>query len=130
MSNAGQIKSKQTFFQLGINNTYTSYSNPIYEDAFQENGTYKNVSSAFKTLFYGPPTNSSTILGSIYSTSSVIFNEINAVMDPMISAWANLSVLTQAGVSAQMTTAINSVNPLQTNLIDFMNSNGKLFNVI
>jgi hypothetical protein len=59
-----------------MNNTYTAYTNSIYTAAFAaNNGTsYQNVASAFQTMYYGPTTNSSTILGNMYSTSNVIFN--------------------------------------------------------
>jgi hypothetical protein len=50
-------------------------------------------------------------------------------MDPMISAWQNLSTTTNTGVNTQMTTTLTSTATLQTNINDFMNKLGKFFNV-
>lgn len=115
-----------------MNNTYSSYNNEVYTDAFSVNGTltsYVPVTSAFKTMHYGPTTNSSTILGKMYSTSSVIFNEINNVFDPMIAAWTNLTTATQSGVNNQMTATLTSSANLQININDFQSKLGKFFNV-
>ena len=127
---AGNVKGNQTTYQLQINSTYSSYANPTYSTAFALNGTaYQDVTSSFKTLYYGPITNSATILGKIYSTSSIIFAEINNVLDPMIYAWGNLSVATQSGVTTQMTATVASSASLQVNLDDFMSKIGAFFNV-
>jgi hypothetical protein len=126
------VRTNQTFYQMQVNSTYSSFSNPSYSNAFSSDGSisnYQTVSSAFKTLFYGPTTNSSTILGNIYSSSSVIFNEINAVLDPMITAWSHLSAATEAGVLSQMTATLSSSSTLQANLSNFMTKIGSFFSV-
>lgn len=77
LSNAGSVKVNQNTFQLAVNNTYTNYVGSVYSNAFSSDGTnagYTNINSIFKTSFYGPTTSSSTILGNIYSVTSIIFN--------------------------------------------------------
>jgi hypothetical protein len=49
-------------------------------------------------LFYGPETINTTILGKAYYKSSIIFEEINNVLDPMIAAWGRLKTTTKTGV--------------------------------
>jgi len=51
-------------------------------------------------MYWGPTTNSSTILGNIKAKLTIIFNEVNSALDDMITAWNGLSGTTQAGVSA------------------------------
>lgn len=131
LNNAANVQANQSFYQLQLNSTYTSYTNQVYTNAFAiNNGTvYQDVTSAFKTLYYGPTSNSSTILGNIYYTSNIIFNQINNVLQPMIYAWGNLSALTQAGVVTQMTATITSSSTLQATLNGYMSNIGSFFNV-
>ena len=52
------------------------------------------VQSQFKDMHLGPTSDSTKILGSIYTATDVIFKQINAVLDPMIAAWGRLSSTT------------------------------------
>ena len=65
----------QNVFLIFINNFYDNFNNPTYTGAFSNDGTnYVNVNSQFKTMYYGPINNSSTILGTINSVAGTIFN--------------------------------------------------------
>ena len=96
MKDAGVVASKQALFEAYIESIYTSYSNPTYTNAFyaSDGTTPASVDSVFKTMHYGPTSNSATILGSIKSTATTIFTEINAALDPMKAAYANLTATT------------------------------------
>lgn len=48
----------------------------------------------------------------------------------MISAWANLSATTFAGVNAQMTTTLAATTDLQIIINDFLKNVGTFFSVI
>ena len=41
-------------------------------------------------MYFGPSSNTASILGVIKSELTAIFNEINAALDPLIAAWAIL----------------------------------------
>lgn len=130
MQNANQVATKQNVFELFEASIYSGYTNPTYSTAFSSDGTtYVNVNSEFKTLFYGPTTNSTTILGYIYSVTNNIFEEINAVLDPMIAAYNNLTATTQATVEAQMDGTITSIGTLSITLNSFINNWANLFSV-
>lgn len=75
LDTASDVKSKQIFYQNQLTSVYNLYSNPIYTSAFAVDSTtnYQNVNSEFKTLYYGPPTKDTTILGKAYSKSATIF---------------------------------------------------------
>jgi hypothetical protein len=51
-------------------------------------------------MYWGPTSNSSTILGNIKSKLTIIFDQVNTGLDSMITAWNGLSATTQAGVSS------------------------------
>jgi hypothetical protein len=90
---AGDVVTKQNFFQTSVNGTYTSYSDFAYNTAFAtNNGTsYVDINSIFKDSYYGPISNTNSLLGNIYAKTNIIFKQINAVLDPMKAAWTNLS---------------------------------------
>ena len=46
LQKAGDIATQQNVFELGIQNSYSTYSNQIYTNAFSSDGTtYVNVNS-------------------------------------------------------------------------------------
>ena len=75
MDRAVDVRTNQTVFQLNTNNTYTAYTDLTYSNAFSD-GTvsgYANVNSVFKDLHYGDIDDTSSILGNIYYSTSLIF---------------------------------------------------------
>jgi hypothetical protein len=56
LDTATDVKSKQIFYQNQITSVYNLYSNSVYQTAFAVDSitNYQDVTSAFKTLFYGP----------------------------------------------------------------------------
>jgi hypothetical protein len=80
-------------------------------------------------MFYGPTSDSTKILGSIYTSSDVIFTQINNALDPMIAAWGRLTTTTQAGVTAQMTATSTAITSLKSNIDDYISAIYKLFYV-
>lgn len=102
-----------------------------YENAFTESdgATYVNVSSEFKTMYFGPPTNTSTILGNIQSQLSPIFSEVNSALDPMISTWDYLESEGQTSTTGKITTTINTLEQLITSLSNSLDTMGASLDV-
>ena len=92
LNTSSSIRVDQVDIENQIKNEYSSYTNIVYSTAFtQSDGTtYTDVPSAFKEMYYGPVTDSSKILGNIYSGLRSLFGEVNAALDPMISAWGEI----------------------------------------
>ena len=80
-------------------------------------------------MFYGPTADSTKILGSIYTSSDVIFTQINNILDPMIASWGRLSTTTSSGVTNQMTATSTSITSLKSSINSYINSIFKLFYV-
>ena len=78
----------------------------------------------------GPLTNSSTIYGTINSVTSTIFTEINAVLNPMKAAYANLPATTEATVQAQMTATVTRISTFSVELTNFITNWNKYFSVL
>jgi hypothetical protein len=57
-------------------------------------------------MYWGPTSDSSTILGNIKSKLTIIFDQVNNGLDNMITAWDGISTTTQAGVSSQITSTM------------------------
>jgi hypothetical protein len=124
------VASKQSVFEADVDNAYASYSNPVYSNAFSSDGTnYVNVNSQFKDMYWGPSTNSTTILGLTKTTTTAIFAEINAALDPMKAAYANLSTTTEATVQSQMAATTTAVTAYSLSLNAFIANWSNLFSV-
>ena len=118
MAIAGDVVTKQNFFQTLVNGTYSSYSDISYGTAFaSNNGTlYTSIDSIFKDSYYGPISNANSLLGNIYAKTNIIFKQINAILDPMKAAWTNLSTSGQATVDSRMATSITAFGSLSTKI--------------
>ncbi len=81
-------------------------------------------------MYMGPSSDSSKMLGIIKSKLTIIFNEINAVLDNMISAWQTLQATTQPTVQSQITALSLSAIDLKSKLDIYLNDVGERFNVI
>ena len=98
----------------------------MYSGAFiGSNGvSYYDVPSAFKTMYLGPSSDNTKMIGIIKSKMAVIFNEVNSGLDEMIAAWQYLNSTTQATVKAQLTSFSTSANELKTRLQIYLNQVG------
>ncbi len=56
------------------------------------------VNSVFKDKYYGPLSQTSSILGKINSQETTIFTQVNAAIDPMITAWGRIEPKGLAGL--------------------------------
>lgn len=72
--------------------------------------TYVSVNSEFKTMYYGPTTDSTKIMGNINTKLGALFSEVNKAVDPIIAAWTYLEGRGQAAVSSYIVGAIASIS--------------------
>ena len=126
LNNSQSIRTLQTGIEGQLTSEYSTYTDITYSNAFRaaDGVTYSSVDSEFKTMYYGPTTDDTKILGNIYSQLSTLFDEINVALDPLIDKWVYLEGETEAVVQGRLTDTQASILDYETQLNQVIESYG------